>query len=199
MQYVKLIAKPNTWYKVGTEVFYDDSSIQNPNVPIKRLTKEEFEKRSNEWDSGLMVGLHTPDADYEIKLFGTDDRIDGELCSLDEFDVIETNEYLEFQNSEELEKYLLSVEDVIQRDKKYRESIKNHFDESLKNETTTQNLLNLKEGEMFIPKEVICDETNNTVEDSKNGVINVDIFGVKITPVDNIEIKFTIPKDESKQ
>ena len=105
MKYVKLIAKPDTWYKEGTEVFYDVSPFQNPNVPVKRLTKEEFEKRSNEWDAGVMVGLHTPDADYEIKLFGTDDRIDGELCQLNEFDIIETEEYLEFQTREELEKW----------------------------------------------------------------------------------------------
>lgn len=105
MKYVKLIAKPNTWYKEGTEVFYEVSPFQTPNVPVKRLTKEEFEKRSNEWDAGVMVGLHTPDADYEIELFGTDDRIDGELCQLNEFEVVETDEYLEFHNREELEKY----------------------------------------------------------------------------------------------
>ena len=105
MKYVKLIAKPDTWYKVGTEVFYDDSSIKEPDVPIKRLTKEEFEKRSKEWDFGLMVGLHTPTEDYETKLFGTDDRIDGELCQLNEFEVIETDEYREFQTSKELKNW----------------------------------------------------------------------------------------------
>jgi hypothetical protein len=98
-----------------------------------------------------MVGLHTPTHYDEVAVVGTEDRIDGELCFLEEFEVIETDECLEFQNSDELEKYYLSIEDIIQRDKKYRESIKNHFNESLKNETTTQNLLNLKEGEMFIP------------------------------------------------
>lgn len=107
MKYVKLISKPGTWYKAGTEVFFDNSSIKEPNVIIKRVTKEEFENRSNEWDSGITVGIHTPTEDYETKLFGTEDRIDGELCSLDEFDVIETDEYLEFQNSDELEEYYL--------------------------------------------------------------------------------------------
>jgi hypothetical protein len=108
MKYVKLIAKPDTWYKEGTEVFYDDSSIKEPNVPIKRITKEEFEnKLKEEWNYGCMVGLRIPTYESEIKIFGTNDRIDGESCSLDEFEVIETDEYLEFQDSEELEKWYL--------------------------------------------------------------------------------------------
>ncbi len=105
MKYVKLIAKPDTWYKAGTEVFYDDSTINNPDVPIKRITKEDFEKRSKEWHSGVMVGLHTPTHYDEVAVDGTEDRIDGELCFLEEFEVIETNEYLEFLNSDELEKW----------------------------------------------------------------------------------------------
>jgi hypothetical protein len=105
MKYIKLIAKPDTWYKTGTEAFYDDSTIDKPYVPIKRLTKEEFKKRSKEWHSGVMIGLHTPTHYDEVAVVGTDDRVDGELCFLEEFEVIETDEYLEFQNSDELEKW----------------------------------------------------------------------------------------------
>lgn len=102
MKYVKLIAKPDTWYKVGTEVFFDDSSEKEVDVPIKRITKDAFEKRSKEWHSGCMVGLHTPTAYPEVAV------VDGELCFLEEFDIIETDEYIEFQNSKELEKYYIS-------------------------------------------------------------------------------------------
>jgi hypothetical protein len=105
MKYVKLIAKPKTWYKEGTEVFYDDSSIKEPNVPIKRVSKEEFEKRAKEWHSGCMVGLHTPTHYREVAVVGTEDRIDGELCFLEEFEVLETDEYLEFQDSKELKNW----------------------------------------------------------------------------------------------
>ena len=54
-----------------------------------------------------MVGLHTPTNYHEVAVVGTDDRVDGELCFLEEFDVIETDEYIEFQNSKELEKYYI--------------------------------------------------------------------------------------------
>jgi alpha-acetolactate decarboxylase len=107
MKYIKLIAKPDTWYKVGTEVFFDDSSVKEVDVPIKRITKDAFEKRSKEWHSGCMVGLHTPTNYHEVAVVGTDDRVDGELCFLEEFDIIETDEYIEFQNSKELEKYYI--------------------------------------------------------------------------------------------
>jgi len=105
MKYIKLIAKPDTWYKPGTEVFFDDSSVKEPNVPIKRIIQEDFKKRSKEFHSGCMVGLHTPTNYHEVKVVGTDDRIDGELCFLEEFEAIETDEYLEFQDSKELEKW----------------------------------------------------------------------------------------------
>ena len=37
--YVKLLAKPNTWFKEGTEVYSYDS---NPPVNLLRVTKEEW-------------------------------------------------------------------------------------------------------------------------------------------------------------
>jgi hypothetical protein len=99
MKYVKLIAKPDTWYKAGTEVFYDDSSIKEPNVLIKRITKEDFAERSGKQHSGCMVGIHTPNHYHEVAV------VDEELCFLEEFEVIETDEYLEFQDSKELKNW----------------------------------------------------------------------------------------------
>ena len=42
--YVKLLAKPNTWFKEGTEVYSYDS---NPPVNLLRVTKEEWGGRFN--------------------------------------------------------------------------------------------------------------------------------------------------------
>lgn len=70
MKYVKLIAKPDTWFKAGSEVWHYDEH--------RRLTLEEW----NEWfKSGiaLVSGIHVSERD---ELDG-----DGELCTCDEFDV----------------------------------------------------------------------------------------------------------------
>jgi hypothetical protein len=69
--YVKLTAKPGTWFKTGAEVFdYDEYG--------KRITLESY----CEWfkhECILVRGVHL----YEN---GVED-IDGELCCIDEFDV----------------------------------------------------------------------------------------------------------------
>jgi hypothetical protein len=99
MKYVKFIAKPYQWYKEGTEAFID-TNYPNQNA-FHRFTVEEFEayKKVHEgWDSGLFVGRRfLYNEGYE--------RIDGELCSLDEFDIIETDEPLSFVTEEELDKF----------------------------------------------------------------------------------------------
>jgi hypothetical protein len=99
MKYVKFIAKPDTWYKKDTEAFVDNNY---PNqYAFHRFTVEEFEayKKVHEGrNSGLFVGRRLYNEGYE--------RIDG--CSLDEFDIIETDEPLSFATEEELEKYYIS-------------------------------------------------------------------------------------------
>lgn len=86
MKTVKLIAKPNTWFKEGTEVF-------DYNEYGKRLSLEEFEKWKNE-DNGwgiLVRGIRVCEEGCgEVENLGYkvgDERIDGELCGIDEFDV----------------------------------------------------------------------------------------------------------------
>lgn len=81
IKYVKLIAKPDTWFKAGTEVFdYDEYG--------KRITLEAY----NKWrESGMILasGIRVCEHDYELKLgykLG-EEREDGESCSLDEFDM----------------------------------------------------------------------------------------------------------------
>lgn len=83
MKTVKLIAKANTWFKEGTEVYdYDEYG--------KRLTLEEFE----EWQKSGMIlvrGIRTcEEGNGEVENLGYkvgEERIDGELCRLNEFDV----------------------------------------------------------------------------------------------------------------
>ena len=68
---VKLIAKPNTWFKAGTEVFHCDQYG-------KRITLEEY----NDWvKSGVILVCG-------IKVLETsEETVDEELCGIDEFDV----------------------------------------------------------------------------------------------------------------
>jgi hypothetical protein len=72
MKYVKLIAKPDTWFKAGTEVFsYDEFGV--------RITLESY----NKWlksGSILARGIHMYEDGVEAE--------DGELCGIDEFDMI---------------------------------------------------------------------------------------------------------------
>jgi hypothetical protein len=81
MKYVKLIAKPDTWFKAGTEVFNDDEYG-------KRITLESY----NAWlksGSILARGIRVCEYDYELALgykLG-EEREDGELCGIDEFDM----------------------------------------------------------------------------------------------------------------
>lgn len=80
MTYVKLTAKPDTWFVAGTEVYHYDEE------PLRRLTKEEWD----EWQTciGILVrGRRVADGEHELKLFGPDERWDGEMCSQDEFEV----------------------------------------------------------------------------------------------------------------
>lgn len=79
-KYVKLTAKPNTWFKEGTEVFnYDQYG--------KRLTLEEY----NNWvlDRLILVsGIRVCEDGYEVNDMGCkigEERIDGESCNLNEF------------------------------------------------------------------------------------------------------------------
>lgn len=82
MKYVKLTAKPDTWFVEGTEVWsYDED---------RRLTKKEWES----WNGFivLVTGLRKcdPKFSYEkeyMEKHGVEFRIDGESCGRDEFEV----------------------------------------------------------------------------------------------------------------
>lgn len=97
MKYVKLIARPNTWFKAGTEVY-------DYNKYGKRLTLAELEKWAEAFQgyikiendtitavkgSILLTGIRVCKYDYELELGYKvgEERQDGEQCSLDEFDI----------------------------------------------------------------------------------------------------------------
>jgi len=91
MKYVKLTAKPDTWFKEGTEVY--DYNCRPPEQ-LLRVTLEEWESCVNfNGIKGICVcGLSNPQLENEIDIFGEGERWDGEFCSVDEFDVEIVNE-----------------------------------------------------------------------------------------------------------
>ena len=83
---VKLIAKENTWFKAGTEVYDEDYDFSEK----KRLTLEKYEN----WKKGgiiCVVGIRVCELEYEFKLGykNGEERIDGECCDINEFDAIQ--------------------------------------------------------------------------------------------------------------
>ena len=88
MKYVKLTAKPDTWFKEGTEVYNYNCK---PPEQLLRVTLEEWESCVN--FTGIkaicVCGLRIPQLEYEINIFGEGEggRWDGECCSVDEFEV----------------------------------------------------------------------------------------------------------------
>ena len=70
MPLVKLTAKPDTWFKEGTEVLYQDSDWVE-----RRMTLAEYEDlTTSQWPHAVFVG--------EVE-----GGKDGELCQLEEFNV----------------------------------------------------------------------------------------------------------------
>lgn len=60
--------------------------------------------------------------------------------------------------------------------------------------------IKIMEPQMTKPKyifhKVVCDETNNTQEDIENQVVNVDIYGEIISPIEEINIDITLNKND---
>ena len=95
--YGKLIAKPDTWFQEGTEVFSEDD---------RRFTVAEFE----DWKkSGIIIccGRRICDDNDNERNLGYKDgdaRFDGECCQISEFEIykvddIGTEEYYELSNN----------------------------------------------------------------------------------------------------
>jgi hypothetical protein len=98
MKYVKFISKPDEWFKEGTEAFYEDSKFKS-----RRMTVEEYERILNEPfnPSACFVGIRVCEDNPNENGMGCvpgEERIDGEWCSFDEFEIEFTDEYKEEYN-----------------------------------------------------------------------------------------------------
>lgn len=85
--HVKLTARPDTWFKAGTEVYTYDSTQDNP----VRMTLEEWESWMKPQPFVVLVsGLRVCENNECERGMGCkpgDERWDGEACGWDEFDV----------------------------------------------------------------------------------------------------------------
>ena len=84
IKFVKLIAKPNTWFKEGTGVFDYDYPYEDK----RRITLNTFERSWKPFGIILVRGIRVCDDNpngmgYTIGY----EREDGEQCSIDEFEV----------------------------------------------------------------------------------------------------------------
>ena len=87
MKYVKLIAKPNTWFKEGTEVYDYDFPYSD-----RKLITLEYWETCKIWGGGINVrGIRVCELGYEqggcLNCKPGEEREDGEYCSCDEFEV----------------------------------------------------------------------------------------------------------------
>lgn len=85
MKYVKLTARPNTWFKEGTEVYnYDFMWVEQ-----RMVTLDYWNACLNEGNGICVRGVRVCEEGYEQGLGCKpgEERIDGEYCSCDEFDV----------------------------------------------------------------------------------------------------------------
>jgi len=81
-KHVKLIAKPDTWFKEGTEVCNYNSTLNN-RIPISIEEYEEAKRHGIISARGFRIS-----EDYESEAIPVgEEYFDGEECSLDEFDI----------------------------------------------------------------------------------------------------------------
>jgi hypothetical protein len=87
MKFVKLIAKPDTWFKAGTEV-YDYEARLSEN---KRVTLDYWNQCLAEGGGICVRGIRICEDGYEntgcLNCPPGDEREDGEYCQCDEFEV----------------------------------------------------------------------------------------------------------------
>lgn len=85
MKCVKLTAKPNTWFKVGTEVYDYDAKYEDK----KRVTLDYWNQAVSEGGicvRGIRVCEDNPN-ENGMGCKADDERVDGEWCSCNEFEV----------------------------------------------------------------------------------------------------------------
>lgn len=94
MKYVKLTARPDTWYKEGSEVYHEDFCLDYC-YPGKRMTLAFWEdylkmgKSHHEdgmWGRGIRVCDDNPN-ENNMGCKPGEEREDGEWCMIDEFNI----------------------------------------------------------------------------------------------------------------
>ena len=89
-KYVKLIARPNTWFKEGTEVLWQDSDFTE-----RRPTRHEWQEILDEGWGSVFFGIRVCEDNPNERKLGYspgDERFDGEACDTSEFDAIYVDE-----------------------------------------------------------------------------------------------------------
>lgn len=91
VKYVKLTARPGTWYKAGTEIFWEDCVSDEPRevAIMRRMTLDEWDNLDKNAGIGC-VGIRVCEDNPNERGNGWspgEERWDGEWCSVDEFDV----------------------------------------------------------------------------------------------------------------
>lgn len=85
IKYVRLIARPNTWYMAGTEVFWEGTKADD--WTVRRPTLAEWEDLKRPENAGIgCVGMRMSGGVGEIHEVDECYQ-DGEWCMIDEFDV----------------------------------------------------------------------------------------------------------------
>ena len=90
---IKLIAKPDTWFKASTEVMIEDN-----HYGVRRLySMDEYHRLRLHGDWGYVFRgtrvVENPLAEGGPHLKIGEEREDGEICSWDEFDVVITEDH----------------------------------------------------------------------------------------------------------
>jgi hypothetical protein len=86
MKYVKFVTKPNQWFKAGTEVLFEDR---------RRMTLDEYQYiLDSPYQAAGFVGIRVCEDNDNERNFSEvgEERLDGEWCSFDEFDIEFVNE-----------------------------------------------------------------------------------------------------------
>ena len=93
MTYIKLIAKPDTWFKAGTEVLWETLEKDLAGWWVsRRPTLAEWENlKTQPYAAAVFRGTRIAEGSGELHNVGTEYE-DGEWCPIDEFEAIETEE-----------------------------------------------------------------------------------------------------------
>lgn len=83
MKYIKLVAKPNTWFKEGTEAYSYDCTEGDK----KRITLEEYEQSWKPCGYILCTGIRVIENPKSEGGVVGEEHFDGEYCCFDEFDI----------------------------------------------------------------------------------------------------------------